>query len=127
MAESQMIMAEPGDGFLSKAQLGRIYFSFGVKELVDQFEVKPRLSSYLLFHRLGDWGMTVGLLERTAITRKELEEGSFATDDLAKQNLISLKQRRGRIHSIYDDAVIGRFWIITDLNRNTTLLLPNEY
>ena len=80
------------------------------------------------FHKKGDWG-TAGKIQNTEITEEELEGGMWATDDTAKQNLGNIIRGSGQVQSYFEDdqALITRLWILTELNENTVLMLPEEY
>jgi len=87
-------------------------------------------AEYLERHLAGDWG-THGTYHGTEVTDHERELGSMATSDDAKLNRLAVEADNGsRVMSQYVLPDGTRLWVSTEgtgKNRNTCVLLPEEY
>ena len=124
----EKIKATSDQCLLNEKQLGRTAITAGIAELLDKNEdLRPYLLDCLERHQKGDWG-TAGNIQDTEITEEELKGGMWATDYTSKQNLGNIIRGDGPVWSYFEDnpTLITKLWIKTELNQNTTLLLPSE-
>jgi hypothetical protein len=95
-------------GTESKFNLGRMYLTWGVNNLVaESLEFAKFVTASLRRHANGDWG-DVG------------REDWLSNEDALKGDL--------RLFSAYYETGKPRIWIITESDRScTTVLFPDEY
>jgi hypothetical protein len=105
--------------------LGRVAITSGAAAALA--DARQHVHEFLERHARGDWG-SIGHIDRTVVTREEIEQGELATDESAKLNMIALLTGRGQVMSAYRTGKGENLWVLTTLGKHeTVVMLPAEY
>jgi hypothetical protein len=116
------LASQPCDAVL---RLGRVALTSGAAAALA--DARQHVHEFLERHAKGDWG-SIGHIDRTVVTREEIEQGELSTDESAKLNKIALLTGGGQVMSAYRTGKCVDLWVVTTLgNHQTVVMLPAEY